>query len=60
MWLGLFEEGVKNMGVMSWRSNSRDRREWRTILKEAKVQRGGGEGGGGEEEGIKLNLHLCL
>jgi hypothetical protein len=60
MWLGSVEN-LKNMGVRG-RRNSRDRREWGTILEEARVQRGG-RGGGGEEqeeEVIKLHLHLYM
>jgi hypothetical protein len=47
MWLGSVEEDLKNMGVRNWSRNSRHRRESRTILEEATVQRGGG---GGEEQ----------
>ena len=60
MWLGSVEEDLKNMGVRNCRRNSRDRREWRTILEEARVQRGGRRGEEEQEEdGIKLHLpHL--
>jgi len=40
MWLfGSVEEDLKNMGVRNWRRNSRDHRQWRTILEEAKVEK---------------------
>jgi hypothetical protein len=39
-WLESAEEILKNMGVRNWRCRSRDRKEWRTILEEAKVLQG--------------------
>jgi hypothetical protein len=61
MWLGSVEEDLKNRGVRNWRRNSRGRREWGTILEEARVQRGGRGGGEEQEEDvIKLHLHLYM
>jgi hypothetical protein len=39
-WVDDVEQDLKKMGVRGWRMRARDRQEWRTVTREAKVHPG--------------------